>query len=388
MSESRQHWSSQTKLVVTLLLFALAVYLLYRFRVVLPPLILALILAYILSPLVQIVERRLGGKRTLATILIYLVMLAILIALPLSIVPPLVDQTTELNLDAQRFLSAVEALLEQRFEVAGQVIDLENLYQQLVGYLPGVAEPFFGQTIIFAFDVISSLVWVVFILIVSFYLVKDGPELREWLEDFVPAPYRSDYVRLRDEINLIWSAFFRGQIVLGLVVASIISVAGFMIGLPFALAMGVLAGLLELLPSIGHGIWLIVASILALSLGSNWMPIPNWVFTLLVIGLYLVFQQFDLKYLIPRIIGRRVQLPPLVVILGIVTGAVLVGVLGIFLAAPTIASARVIGRYIYANLSDQDPFAESGEAALPPPDPQWWRTRTSSDQSGTPEDDS
>jgi predicted PurR-regulated permease PerM len=386
MNESRQHWSSQTKLVVTLILIALAVYLLYRFRVVLPPLILAIILAYILSPLVHIVERRLAGKRAFATVLIYLGLLAILIALLFSIVPPLVDQTTELNLDAQRFISEAEALLEQRFEVAGQVINLENLYQQLVGYLPGVAEPFFGQTIIFAFDVISSLIWVVFILIVSFYLVKDGPDLREWLENFVPASYRSDYVRLRDEINLIWSAFFRGQIVLGLVVASIISVAGFMIGLPFALAMGVLAGLLELLPSIGYAIWLIIASILALSLGSTWMPVPNWAFTLLVIGLYLVFQQFDLNYLIPRIIGRRVQLPPLVVILGIVTGAVLAGVLGIFLAAPTIVSARVIGRYIYANLFDQDPFQESDEAALPPPDAQWWRKRSASVQSETPED--
>jgi predicted PurR-regulated permease PerM len=386
MSETRQYWSSQTKLVISIILFGLTVYLLYRFRVVLPPLILALILAYVLSPLVQIVEKRLGGKRTLATALIYLGLLAILIALLSIIIPPLVEQTTALNLDAQQFFSAVESILDQRFEVAGQVIDLDILYQQLVGYLPGVAEPIFGQTLIFAFDVISSLVWVVFVVIVSFYLIKDGPSLREWLENFIPAPYRPDFVRLRREINIIWSAFFRGQIMLGLVVASIISIAGFIIGLPFALAIGVLGGILELVPSIGYIIWLIIASILAFTLGSNWMPIPNWAFSLLVIGLYLVFIQFDLNYLIPRIIGRRVQLPPLVVILGIVVGGVLAGVLGIFLAAPMIASARVIGRYIYANLTDQDPFPVQEDTTLPPPDPQWWRKRILTDESETTED--
>lgn len=386
MTETRQHWSPQTKLVISLILLVLGVYLLYRFSVVLPPMILAVILAYVLSPLVQILERRIGGRRTLAAGLVYLGLLAILVALLFSIIPPLVEQTTELNLDVQQFFLALESILQQRFEVAGQVIDLDILYEQLVGYLPGVAEPIFGQTLIFAFDVISSLIWVVFVLVVSFYLVKDGPSLREWLEHFVPPSYRSDFVRLRREINIIWSAFFRGQIVLALVVTTIISIAGFVIGLPFALAMGVLAGLLELLPSIGYVIWLVIASIMAFTLGSNWMPIPNWAFTLLVIGLHLFFIQFDINYLIPRIIGRRVQLPPLVVILGIVIGGVLAGVLGIFLAAPTIASARVLGRYIYANLTDQDPFPVREAATLPPPDPQWWRKRASVDQTGSIED--
>lgn len=94
---------------------------------------------------------------------------------------------------------------------------------------------------------------------------------------------------------------------------------------------------------------------------------------LVVIGLHLVYQQFDLNYLIPRIIGRRVNLPPLVIILGIVAGVTLAGVLGILLAAPTIASGRIFGRYIYANLFDLDPFPEAADTSLPPADSRWWR---------------
>ena len=115
-----------------------------------------------------------------------------------------------------------------------------------------------------------------------------------------------DFIRLRFEISQIWNAFFRGQLALAIIVATIFTVVGFAIGLPFALAMGVLAGLLEFMPSLGHGIWLIIAASLSLFIGSTWLPLPNWVFALIVIGLHLFFQQFDLNYLIPRVIGQAV----------------------------------------------------------------------------------
>ncbi len=373
MQESRPRWSSQVRLTVSLLLIALIIYLLFRFSVVLAPMTLAVILAYVLSPLVNLLQGRLRIRRGLAALLIYMILLAVLVALPVVIIRPLAAQLSELIPAIQRFLLVIENLLGHRYVVAGQVINVDELIQQAIGSLQGSLEPVFGGTLNLAVDVISSVIWVIFILVVSFYLIKDGPLLREWLEKNVPPTYQQDYIRLRDEISQIWSAFFRGQLVLALVVAVLFTIIGFILGLPFALAMGVFAGLMEFLPSIGHGIWLVIASLLALFVGSTWLPLPNWVFMLVVIGLHLIYEQFDLNYLIPRIIGRSVHLPPLVVILGIVTGAVLAGVLGIPLAAPTIASARVLGRYVFANLFDLDPFAVSVAPPLPPPNPRWWR---------------
>jgi predicted PurR-regulated permease PerM len=285
----------------------------------------------------------------------------------------LAAQSADLNLNVRRFLSGVEALLGRRVVVAGFRIDLQQAIEQAAVSFQGLIEPLFSQTLLFAVEAISSLIWVVFIIVVSFYLVKDSSALFAWLARLTPSGYRQDFIRLRSEINLIWSAFLRGQLTLALVVALIFTGAGFAIGLPYALAMGVLAGLLEFLPSLGHGIWMIIAILLALFAGSTWLPIPNWAFALIIGGLHIFFQQFDLNYLIPRIIGRRVQLPPLVVILGIVTGALIAGVLGVVLAAPTIASARVLGRYIYANLLDWDPFPDAIAQPLPPPNPRWWK---------------
>jgi len=374
MENQRVRWSSQSKLVVLILLLGLAFYLLYRFSEVLPPLALAVILAYILTPAVNFIQQRLKLRRGVAVFLVYLGLLLGLGGLLGGVIPVLVSQWNALNLDVQRFLQSVNTILERRLEFAGISINLERSFESLLGSLQGVLEPVFGHTLGFAIELITSVVWLIFIFVVSFYLVKDMDALRQWSENVVPPAYREDTIRLRGEINHIWASFFRGQLVLALVVGTIFSIIGLVLGLPFPLAMGLLAGLLEFLPSVGHGIWLTIAALLALFAGSTWLPLPNWVFMLILIGLHLVFQQFDLNYLIPRIIGRSVHLPPLVVILGIVTGALLAGVLGILLAAPTIASARVVGRYLYANLFDLDPFPDNLVYPLPPPNPHWWRT--------------
>jgi len=369
----RPRWPYPSKLVISLLLVGLAIYLLRSFSVVIPPLIIAIIIAFVLSPVAKMLARRLHLPRILAIILSYIIAILVVALFPSIIIPWLGSEFSNLNLDLQRILGTIESALGRQYQIAGFEIDTSALLDQLVAGLQGLVEPIVGQTLNLAVGLISSIVWLIFIFIVSFYLIKDGPQLSRWAQNHVPPAYRGDYAWLSNEINQIWFSFFRGQLMLALVVAIIFTLLGYILGLPFALVMGILAGLLEFLPSIGHGIWMTIAALLAYFIGSTWLPIPNWVFMLIIIGLHLFFQQFDLNYLIPRIIGSRLHLPPLVVILGIVSGAILAGVLGIPLAAPTIASARVIGGYVYANLFDLDWPPVSAAQPLPPPNPRWWK---------------
>lgn len=379
MSETatRPRWPMVTKLIISLLVLAFGIFLLAEFSQIVAPFILAVILAYILAPLARRIQVQFHFPKTLAIFSAYILFIALAIALPVLIVPYLTSQFGSINFDTQLLVTSLETRLADSIQIAGYTIDPASLLEQSIGALQQLIQPVVGQTITLVMQVVTSLVWVVFIFVVSFYLIKDADQLGLWLEHILPEVYRGDYRLLVTEINEIWSSFFRGQLLLALVVGFIFAVAGIAIGLPFALGMAVLAGLLEFLPSIGHAIWLILAVIASLLLGSTWIPIPNWAFALVVVGLHILFQQFDLNYLIPRIIGRSVHLPPLVVILGIVAAAVSVGVLGIPLAAPTIASGRVFGRYIYCQLLDLDPFplVESTATPLPPPDPQWWRRR-------------
>ncbi len=370
----RPRWSAQTKWTVSMLLLAFVVYLIFRFSEIIPPLVLAIVLAYVISPLVNWVERRAHIGRGWATALVYLALMAATAGMFAVLVPMLVNQVTALNLNLQSLLNDSTAwLAETPPTVFGYTIDGATVITQIEGALQSLVSIILGQGISVAVGVVSALVWGTFIIVISFYLVKDGATLREYIASLVPPNYRPDYFHLREEIGEVWSAFFRGQVVLAGVVTIIITILALVLGLPGALPMGLLAGILEFLPSIGHGIWLSIAATLALLFGSSWWPLPHWAFALLVAALHLLFDQLDTNYLIPRIIGRRVRLHPLVVILGIVAGALLGGVLGIALAAPTIASLRVLGRYIYANLTDTDPFPGAISEPLPAPDPHWWQ---------------
>ncbi len=349
--------------MVSAALLIVTAYLLVRFWVVVTPLLLSGILAYVLAPLVSRIERRFGPPRWLATLLVYLLLVALLVTGPALITPVVVERLSQLGAALEAILARLETTMGGVITIGEVTIDGAQVVEQVAAALRGLVEPVFGRTLTLALDLLSSVVMGVFVLVISFYLVKDSLTLRRWVRQLPPQGYREDFRRLALEINQIWAGFFRGQLSLALVVAIGFTIVGALIGLPFALAMGVLAGVMEFLPSVGHTIWVVIASILAYFLGSTWIPIPNWAMLLLVVGLHTVFVQVDLNYLIPRIIGRRVHLHPLVIIMGIIAGASVAGVLGVVLAAPTIATARVLGRYLFANLFDQDPFPTAPKAA-------------------------
>lgn len=350
----RPRWPTSTKVVVSVSLLVLAVYLLDRFSAAIAPLILAMILAFILKPLVDLLQGRLRMPRGLAALVVYLALVSILIVVPAALVPRVIEQFRQVNLDLISLAGQVEALISRTVTIAGVDLDLGAASQQASQSLEALMQPVFGQSIVVLLDVITSVVWLIFILVISFYLIKDSQALWRWIEKLPPREYRADFLKLKTEVYEIWRDFLRGQLVLAGVVTVIFSLAGLVLGLPFALALGLLAGLLEFIPSLGHGIWLVVATVLTLIEGSTWLPLPSWIVAVVLIGLHLVFQQVDLNFLIPRIIGRRVHLHPLVVILGIAAGATFAGVLGVVLAAPTIASARVLGRYLRGYLFDRE----------------------------------
>ncbi len=371
----RPKWPFEVKLVVSLLFLAFFIYLLFRFSAIIAPLVLAFILAFVLSPLVSSFQTYLHMPRLAAMGVVYLLVVVILSLIPIIFLPTLLAEMRGINFDVMLILRDLKEFISQPLQMAGLPVDLSDLLNQTLNSAQGLVETFASQTVELLVKVISSIIWLIFIVIVSFYLIKDGEKFRLWFDNLVPTAYLDDFITLRQQINQIWVSFFRGQLILGIVVSILFICVGFILGLPFAFGMGVLAGLLEFLPSVGHGIWLAIAASLAFISGSTWIPVPHWVFALILICLHLVYQQFDLNYLIPRIIGRSVHLHPLVVILGIVSGALVAGLLGIPLAAPTIASGRLIFRYFYRNILDLEPFPQQEDFPLLPRKEHWWQSK-------------
>ncbi len=363
-------WSTPIKMTVGIFGVVVVGSLLLRFQAVIPPLVTAFLIAYIITPVVNFVSERTRVPRGMVTGAIYLLFFGI-VALAVSLLtPPLVRQAFAFQLDFRRISDSIEQFLSRPLQIGLLKLDLARGYDEIIATLGDMVQPLATQTVALVAEVVSTVVEVIFIGIVSFYLTKDGPAMGRWLAQWVPPALRYDFDRLLDELDGLWRAFFRGQLLLALTMGTIIGVLMGALGMRNALILAILAFLLEFLPSVGHGIWLSIAIPLALFQGSEWLPLPKWGFALLVLGVHVVLQQVDLNYLIPRIVGRKVHLHPMVVIIGIIVGGILAGVLGMLLAAPSIASLGVLMRYVHRKMLDLPPWPEvEAEAEEPAGDP-------------------
>lgn len=349
-------WGATTKRLVIVGLVILLVITLYLFRALLPPVAIAGVLAFLLKPIVDLLQRRAKMPRLLAVFLVFLALLVLISTIPVTVVPYLVDQIARINLDLQRLIDDLVAFLSRSFVIFGYRFNPQDLVGDVRLALQDLFRPFATQTVAILFNVASSMLWIVSILVIAFYLVKDADRLRTFLDSIAPPGHSEELQRLRGEINLVWGSFLRGQILLGLVIGLTVWIAMSAVGLPSAALMGLIAGLLEVIPSLGPVLATIPAVLVALLRGSTYLPLSPFWFAVLVLAIYITIQQVENAYIVPRIMGRRLHLHPVVVFLGVLAGGILAGALGVLLAAPIIATLRVLLKYVYAKLLDQAPF--------------------------------
>ncbi len=369
MSETVHRWSTSTKRTVVLIILVLLALVIYRFRAVISPLVIALLLAFILNPIVDFLTDHLHLPRGLTTTLVFLVLilagLGVMVA-PVTAVPSIQRAVRSVQIDVNRIIADIGAFFEQPVEILGYPLDLSDVYEELSAMLTRFVGSVAQGTLDIAFGIASGAFWLIFILMAAFYMVKDADRIIEQLDDLAPPGYRDDIVRLRQQITEAWNAFLRGQLLLGLALAVITTVACLAVGLPYAGVLGLLAGVMEFVPSIGPFIAAIPAVLLALFQGSSFLLLSNFWFAVLVAGLYIVIQQIEGNLLLPRILGRSLNLHPLLVLVGIIVGGSLAGILGMLLAAPVLATLRIMSYYVFCRLYDRDPFAEPEEEVMPP----------------------
>ena len=351
-----KRWSQSTKWLVIISSLAALVWIIARFSQIIAPLVIAVILAYVLNPPVRLLTTSIRLPRTLAVVSIYLALLIILSLVLVAFVPSLIQQVTSINVDFQNIVEGISRFFERPLFIFGFYVDLLDVYQEVSGTLQSIVSPLASQTVSFLIGLASGFAWLIFVLIVSFYLLKDQGRFGRSINKLVPDDYRYEVRRLGEEVNVIWSAFFRSQLVLCAVVGTLVGVTMRVVGVRNALILGIIAGVLEIIPNIGPAIAAIPAVLIAYFQGSTYLLLSNGWFALLVIGLYVVIQQLENNILVPRIIGRSLNLHPLVVIVGAIAGANLAGILGMFLAAPMLASLRIVGNYVHSKLLDLEPF--------------------------------
>ena len=388
-------WNESTKRTVLVVLLIICALIFWVSRPVLPILILAWIVSYLLSPIVDTCQR-LRIPRSVSTIILYLLFLFLLILAPVLLAPILLNQLTALYFvvptatdDFVRFLQDSVTTLPTTVKVLGLDITIEGIVGEIqqafagefaLELFPSTTQQFLnylnqllstatnivgGTATIGSFlvgGILNAVLFLLFLFFLSLYMTKDAPLIRQYVEDLFPAEYYSEGVALMRQISRIWNSFFRGQFILSLSIGVATYISLSLMGMPGALILGILAGSLEILPTIGPVLAMIPAVIIALIPGSSTLDLSNLNFALLTIGVYFVIQQLEHQILVPRIIGTSVHLHPIVVLCGVVVGASIGGILGAFLAAPIIASLRLVGSYLHAKLLDYPPFSENRPA--------------------------
>ncbi len=352
-----RRWTTTTKIIVASALAVLSIVLLIAFRQMIAPTIVALLLAFVLSYPVNWIQQRTGWGRGLAVISTYVLVVIGFVAMVLIITPRADGMGDSLRRTIDDLLAGLQG------GVGTLSFDLGPIHlsgEEMLGQVGEILRSAFGSAnpMGIARGLTASLVNLIFVVVLNYWLLKDSHKLQRGLISMIPADYQEEMRRLGGELANIWQGFLRGQILLGVVVGLIVWVCLLILGMPNAAGLALLAGILELLPSIGPAISGTIATILAFLYGSTWMPVSNLVFAIIIGIVYSIIGQIESVYFIPRLVGGRVKLHPGVTFVGIMAGAMVFGVLGILLAAPVIASARIIVEYLVRKLSDQEPFPD------------------------------
>lgn len=350
------YWPTAAKITVGSILGLLALGLLFLFRAMIGPTVVAGLVVFILNIPVKNLQNR-DMPRGLAVVIVYALLIATMALLWLALDPWIQNFLTQIQQDLDQLLHSLNQLLSLgsvSLPLVGEVAFANvDLFTQFNQEMQSLVFNGLGSLTSYLAELTSGLLNIIYVLVLSFWTLKDWHRVKAALANAIPEPYLAEARELVQELNRIWMAFLRGQVLLGLVVGFTVFVVMVIVGLPNARALAVIAGLMEFLPIVGPIISGTIGVSLAILSGSNWLPIANWWFAGLVALLYVVIGQVESVYFIPRFIGRRVHLHPAITFTVIIFAALEFGVIGVLLAAPTFASSVVLVRYIWYKLWDR-----------------------------------
>jgi predicted PurR-regulated permease PerM len=343
---------------------AIVLWLLWQAGNALLPFIIALALVYLLAPLIDLLGRFL--PRILAILLVYVVVLGALTALGWLLVPAAVNQVTEL-IDSwprysERLMDATHDLQQwyQALDLpAGTRESLENgVRQSLSGLGDGVQVILLG-TLRVVTRTLSLVFGFVIVPFWMFYVLKDKEMLVAGLYRLAPSGGREDARQVVGIVKGVLDAYIRGQALLGLVVGTATTIGLWLVGAPYWLLLGVLYGFTEVVPVLGPIVGAIPGLLVAALTG-------DWGLLLKILLVYVVVQQLENNFLVPKIQGENLNLHPAVIILVLIVAGQVAGLWGVFVAVPLAAISRDVYRYLYRRLGEgRAPQAAIRDSATP-----------------------
>lgn len=349
-------WSAELLLLATLIFVFTKIRFVFSpvftfFQTLFAPFLIAGFLFYLLNPLVKMLMKirikEFKVKRPLAIAIVFLLLISVLGLVISFFIPRLIEQIKSLVIGLPGYLGELQRFLTNLFNNSHidwlQKVDLHSYMNKFEGSLTSILKKFIlslttslGSVIGTITSVTVTLVTVPFIL---FYMLKDGEKLVPTVEKFFPEHNRSKVARLLHEMSATLSRYISGQMIECLFVGTFSAIGYSMTGIPYALLVGLFAGITNIIPYLGPYIGLMPALFLAFSKS---LPTVFW-----VIVVCIVVQQLDGNLVYPNVIGKSLHLHPLTIIIILLVAGNIAGLLGMILGVPLYAVTKVVVKFVY-----------------------------------------
>jgi predicted PurR-regulated permease PerM len=325
-----------------------AIIVLYLLRDFLGAFVLGAAIAFLIQPaVVRLVA--VGVPRVLAIVITFLVIIAVLAGLVLLIVPLVVNEVGQLQRQAPSLAAAaqdrINSLQGSPIQILGIDVDIKGttatISSHLREYLLGQA----GNAVTIGVSALTTLLQLVLMFIVAFLLALDAAAFRRVLRRLVPNDYRTDFDQIWRKVRKMLYAYVRGQLIIAGLIGILSGIACAVLGLPDAVALGMIAGVTALIPYLGP----FIGAIPAILVGLAASPIK----ALLVAVIYFLISNVILNFVYPKVMGDAVRLSPILVIVAFIAGFSWAGILGMFVAVPIAATLRILFDHIYPRLYEK-----------------------------------
>ena len=358
---------------------AAALWALIKISIIFPPLVIALIIMYALNPIVSRLERR-GIRRGVGAVGSYILIAALLTGIGFALAPLASRQIDTFQDDWPVFRDRLVTVVDDSVEGINERLGTDFSTTQFDCLLgseeigegggPSVEQcdratqryrDFFesqaSRLTEIGSSVIEVLLWFVIGPLIALYLLMDLPQLQRDMLGLVPSAHKEEAADLAGKIGRAVGGFFRGQLVVALLVG-LMSAAGFaIIGLPFWFVIGAIAGFFNLIPLVGPFIGGGIGFIIGTVYGGVGLGLKAAVVEIIV-------QQIDNHFLSPNVMRRTVQIHPVTVMLSLLAGGALAGFWGVLLAVPTVAVVKLVLSHLWATRvlgAEVTPYAAAGQ---------------------------
>lgn len=361
------NWNWTTKLVFGLALVAIAALLLVKFQNFLGPLISAFILAYLIHPIARFIQGKVKLPWRVAVTLIFIVLVLAILGLITWGGIALVEQIQNLidfienNID--QLPEIVAQTTEQTYHIGPFSFSLSGLnWDEITNQVVGIVQPILGQLGSIASSIAagaaSIVSWLILILLVSYFLLAESEGIPSQLLNIKIPEYTKDLNHIGLELQRIWRAFMRGEILIVFSSLIIYMVILGVLGVQFFFGLALIAAVGQMIPYVGAWITWITFGLVALLQSNIPFDIAPGIYMVIVLGVSLIANNIIDNILRTKVMAENLKVHPAVVLIGALVGVQLFGFVGIIIAAPVMASLQLFLNYIIKKLSDQDPWAE------------------------------